>query len=73
MGLFDAIDKLLEPITKRIFATKFGKSIKPLTGEELFANEPDIAGSLLYADTPGNIFHQSWIDEHESNYLHDNN
>lgn len=48
MGLLDAIDKLLEPITKKIFATKFGKSIRPLTGEELFANELNIYSNPFY-------------------------
>jgi spore maturation protein SpmA len=28
MGLLDAIDKLLEPITKKIFATEVGKNIE---------------------------------------------
>lgn len=70
MGLFDAIDKFLEPITKRIFTTKFGKSIKPLSNNELFA-EPDTSGNLLYADQSSNIFHRSWREHHESNFLND--
>ena len=35
MGLLDAIDKLFEPITKKIFATEFGKNIKIMDNEEL--------------------------------------
>ena len=66
MGVLDAIDKLLEPITKRIFATKFGKSIKPLRGDELFPDSPDYSGNLLYADIPGNIHHRSWEENHKS-------
>ncbi|MBV5330772.1 MAG: hypothetical protein JZU65_24585 [Chlorobium sp.] len=68
MGFLDAIDKLLEPITKKIFASKVGKSIKPLSGDELFANEPDIAGNILYADTPGNIYHREWVENHKSSF-----
>jgi hypothetical protein len=63
MGLLDAIDKLLEPITKRIFATKLGKSIKPLSGDELFAkNSPDFNNDPAYADIPGNSFNHSWME-----------
>ena len=70
MGVLDAIDKLLEPITKRIFATKFGKSIRPLTGVELFT-ETDYNNDPGYASLPGNIWHQSWKDQYESHYLDD--
>jgi len=63
MGLLDAIDKLLEPITKRIFATSLGKSIKPLSGDELFAkNSPDYNNDPAYADIPGNSFNHSWME-----------
>jgi hypothetical protein len=54
MGLLDAIDRLLEPITKRIFTTELGKNIRPLTGDELnelSVNHPD------YYFLPCNIFH----------------
>jgi hypothetical protein len=72
MGLLDAIDKLLEPITRRIFATKIGKSIRPLSGEELFTqSSPDYNNDPGYASLPGNIWHQSWVDHHESHYLND--
>ena len=57
MGLLDAIDKLLEPITKRIFATKLGKSIRPLTVEELRKDDGGsrLIHSLSYADLSCNI------------------
>ncbi|MBA3006979.1 MAG: hypothetical protein KJ900_13565 [Proteobacteria bacterium] len=71
MGFLDAIDKLLEPITKRIFATELGKNIKLMDGEELFANEPDYTGDLSYAFLPDNVGHQSWVDQHESHCLDD--
>ncbi|MBV5339896.1 MAG: hypothetical protein J0665_10125 [Deltaproteobacteria bacterium] len=69
MGLLDAIDKLLEPITKKIFATEIGKNIGPLAGEELFTDGPDYTGDLSYAFLPDNIGHQSWVDQHESHCL----
>jgi len=71
MGLFDAIDKLLEPITNRIFATDLGKSIKPLSCDEFFANNPDLNQDASYSSLPGNVFHQTWIDQHESHCLDD--
>ena len=61
MGLLDAIDKLLEPITKRIFATDFGKSIRPLSDDKLFT-ETDLNNDPSCASLPGNIFHP-WMEE----------
>jgi len=70
MGFLDAIDKLLEPITKKIFASKVGKNIKPLSGDELFT-ETDYNNDPGYASLPGNIWHQSWKDQYESHCLDD--
>jgi hypothetical protein len=70
MGLLDAIDKLLEPLTTKIFSTSFGKSIKPLNDDDLFADEPDTSGNLLYADIPGNISHRAW-EENQKNMFSD--
>ena len=66
MGLFDAIDKLLEPITKRIFATELGKNIELMDGEELFANRLDMNNDISYSYLPGNIYHRSWVENHKS-------
>ncbi|MFH2124105.1 MAG: hypothetical protein ABIJ50_11570 [Pseudomonadota bacterium] len=65
MGLLGAIDKLLEPITQRIFATNLGKSIRPMTAEELFADRPNINSDASYSSLSGTDFHQSWIDMHD--------
>jgi hypothetical protein len=60
MGLLDAIDKLLEPITKRIFASKVGKSIRPLTGKELRKDDfPDYTLDPFHSWSIGNIFHHN--------------
>ncbi|MFH2124108.1 MAG: hypothetical protein ABIJ50_11585 [Pseudomonadota bacterium] len=56
MSLLDAIDKLLEPITKKIFATKFGKSINLLSGEELTERKRSCPN---YEGLPGNIWYPS--------------
>lgn len=56
MGLFDAIDKLLEPITKRIFASKVGKSIRTLSYEELTERKRSCPN---YEGLPGNIWYPS--------------
>ncbi|MBU0665280.1 MAG: hypothetical protein KJ990_12145 [Proteobacteria bacterium] len=49
MGLFDAIDKLLEPITKKIFATFIGKNMKLINIEEIKRmGEPDFEYDSSY-------------------------
>ncbi|MBV5330198.1 MAG: hypothetical protein JZU65_21650 [Chlorobium sp.] len=70
MVFLDAIDKFFEPITKKIFASEFGKSIRPLSGDKLFT-ETDLNNDPSCASLPGNIFHQSWKDQHESHCLND--
>jgi hypothetical protein len=60
MFFLDAIDKLLEPITKRIFATELGKNIKPLSGDDFFT-DTDLNNDPSCDCIPGNI------------YYHDNN
>lgn len=58
MGLLDAIDKLLEPITKRIFATKIGKNIRLMDGEKLRKDDfPDYTLDPFHSWSIGNIFH----------------
>lgn len=56
MGLLDAIDRLLEPITEKILTTPLGRSIKPLSGDELFT-ETDLNNDPSCACIPGNIYY----------------
>ena len=63
MGLLDTIDKLLEPITKKIFATELGKNIKLMKGEELFKSHKYIHSDSSYSYVPGNIYHNDSFDD----------
>jgi len=56
MGLLDSIDKLLEPITKRIFASELGKNIELMDGEELVERKRSCPN---YEGLPGNIWYPS--------------
>ena len=57
MGLFDAIDRLLEPITKKIFSSELGKSIEPLSDDEFFT-KTDLNNDPSCSCIPGNIFYK---------------
>jgi hypothetical protein len=63
MGLLDAIDKLLEPITKRIFSTEIGKNIELMNGEELFKSHKYIHSDSSYSYVPGNTYHNDSFDD----------
>ncbi len=60
MGLLDAIDKLLEPITKRI-----NKVIRyrPLTDEESKKEYLKMIHDISYSHRCGNVFHHSHNDD----------
>jgi len=56
MGLLDAIDKLIEPITKRIFASEFGKSISPLSGYNVMEKLNNRSRKTMEYQTPNQVF-----------------
>ncbi|MBV5339894.1 MAG: hypothetical protein J0665_10110 [Deltaproteobacteria bacterium] len=63
MGLFDSIDNLLEPVTKKIFATKIAKNIELMNGEDLFTSHKYIYSDSSYSYVPGNTYHNDSCDD----------
>jgi len=63
MSLLDSIDKLLEPITNKIFATEIGKNIGLMDGEEFFSDTSDLNNDPIHASLPGNVYYTCMQEE----------